>query len=296
MHALLQAYAAELAADAEDRAAAQRRLAQYHLDTAASAAALLHPLESGRRTQPDATGHRATLNGCADALRWLDARRSEILCVADFGIHEFTVDLSIMLWPYLELGGHHDEAGRLHSVALTAAHELGDRAGEGIAARALGARELRLGQYDDAEVLLEEARALHENEPDGSIRATTTAYAASMRAATGRVPEALAAARSVAELHLTDAMPLSSMALITLGRVHATCARPREAARWLRKAHDVAQGRGHRPVQARALLDLANVHRAGGRAAEARECRERATALAREHGIAGIDDSDLEVI
>ena len=121
MHSLVQAYAAELADGHEDRAGAQQRLARYHLETAVTAAALIHPLESGRRSEPDEVGHQATLNGCADALRWLDARRSELLCVAGFGHPEVNVDLSIMLWPYLELGGHHDEAGRLHAVARTAA-------------------------------------------------------------------------------------------------------------------------------------------------------------------------------
>jgi len=290
MHTLVQAYAAELAVGEEDQGGAQRRLAQYHLDTVASAVTLIHPPESSRRSEPDVTGHRATLNGCADALRWLDARRSEILCVAGLGYPDVNVDLSIMLWPYLELGGHHDEAGRLHAVARTAARELGDRAGEGIAARALGARELRLEQYDGAELLLEEARALHEDEPDESIRATTAAYSANTMAATGRVAEALAAARSVAELHHTDAVALSSMALITLGRVHAACDRLREAARWLQQAHDIAQRRGHRPVQARALLDLADAHRDCGRVAAARECYERAAALAREHGIVGLGE------
>ena len=288
MHSLVQAYAAELADGHEDRAGAQQRLARYHLETAVTAAALIHPLESGRRSEPDEVGHQATLNGCADALRWLDARRSELLCVAGFGDPEVNVDLSIMLWPYLELGGHHDEAGRLHSVARTAAHELGDRVGEGIAARALGARGLRLEQYDDAELLLEEARVLHDAEPDESVRATTAAYAADLMAATGRVPEALAAARSVAALGDGDTVALSSMALLTLGRVHATCDQPREAARWLQQAHDIAQRRGHRPVQARALLDLADAHREGGSDAAARNCSDRAAALAQEHGIVGL--------
>ena len=107
-------------------------------------------------------------------------------------------------------------------------------------------------------------------------------------AATGRVPEALAAARSMAVLGDGDTVALSSMALLTLGRVHATCDQPREAARWLQQAHDIAQRRGHRPVQARALLDLADAHREGGSDAAARDCSDRAAALAQEHGIVGL--------
>jgi DNA-binding SARP family transcriptional activator len=177
MHELLAAYAAELA-DQTETAAPLRLLGQY-LNTAVSAAAFIRRRETALLSDSASGGCTLELSDRADALRWLDSQRPNLLCAAElaaeYGFHAYVVDLSTTLWPYFDLGGHQDESRRTHTLARTAAHELGDRTAEGIVVRALGIHELRRKRYDKAEILLREALALHADD-DPALRDTTMAY------------------------------------------------------------------------------------------------------------------------
>ncbi|TQL67405.1 DNA-binding SARP family transcriptional activator [Nocardioides albertanoniae] len=285
LHSLLQAYAEDLANLHDDKAASHDRLLGYWLDTIARAASLIHPVEAVRRSIPGQSGRAAALDMCATALRWLDARRSELLCIADFGIPEYPIDLSLMLWPYLDLGRHDDIAGHLHASAREAARSLGDREAEGIIVRSLGVRELRLGRLDAAGELLREALRIHDDHPEAALRATTTAFLAETLAASGRASEAYAAADSVSDAHRSGSIDVSSLTLLPLARAYYLGGRAHDAARWLTEAHEVAQRQRHRPVQVRALLELAAVHHSRGRTSAALVCSRQAAVLAEEHGI-----------
>ena len=176
MHELLQAYAAELT-DQTEVAAPMRLLGQY-LNTAVSAAAFIRRRETALLSDSAAGGCTLELSDRADALRWLDSQRPNLLCVAELavekGLPTYAVDLSTTLWPYFDLGGHQNESRRTHTLARTAANELGDCTAEGIVVRALGIHELRQKRYAQAETLLREALALHADDP--ALQNTTMTY------------------------------------------------------------------------------------------------------------------------
>ena len=105
--------------------------------------------------------------------------RPNLLCVAELavekGLPTYAVDLSTTLWPYFDLGGRQNESRRTHTLARTAANELGDcTQAEGIVVRALGIHELRQERYAQAETLLREALALHADDP--ALQNTTMTY------------------------------------------------------------------------------------------------------------------------
>lgn len=195
MHILLQAYAAELADATENRADAQLRLLGHYVTTALHATTFLQQREIEPRSGDAFCGSTPAFTDSASALRWLDAQRPSLACTAEFapalGRPAYTIDLSTVLWPYLDNGRHLEEARHIHALARAAARELDDRTAEGIAVRALGVVELRLERYDAAEALLDRALALHAADEDAALRATTMTYVATVRAATDRVDDAI---------------------------------------------------------------------------------------------------------
>jgi tetratricopeptide (TPR) repeat protein len=142
----LRAYAAPLGStvdDPEDRYAAVARLLDHYLDSAALAMDRLYPADAHNRPRPAALTETSVGIGTAEAAEsWLDGERANLVATAGHaaahGHQDHAVQLAATIARYLGLGGHHVDAVAVHTYALTAADELGDRAAEAYAATNLG--------------------------------------------------------------------------------------------------------------------------------------------------------------
>ncbi|ALG14818.1 hypothetical protein AOZ06_15710 [Kibdelosporangium phytohabitans] len=154
MHDLLRAYAAQLASDES----ATVRLHDYYLHAAAVAMNLIAPQERHRRaTVPPSTTPIPTLTCYDDATDWLESERTNLLAVQD---GRFTSLLSALIWRFLYIRGHHDEALTLHNRAVAAARASGERVLEGQALSNLGMCLERLGRFSEAVEHHEQALAI----------------------------------------------------------------------------------------------------------------------------------------
>ena len=178
MHDLLRAYAVRLTTEqdsAADRHAAQRRLLDYYLATAAAAMDGLYPAEAHRRPRvTPAVTSTPVLTNPGTARAWLDSERAALVAVAGQADRwpGHTVRLSAVLSRYLD-GGHHAEAAALHDHARDAARRTGDQVGEAHALVSLGTAHYRLGRQDLALAHLRPALALFQRAGDeaGQARA-----------------------------------------------------------------------------------------------------------------------------
>jgi len=181
MHDLLRAYARDLASahDSEDEAqAANTRLFDYYLSTAATAMDTLYPAQRHRRPRNPASSTAAPQVSDADsALAWLDRECANFVALATYGarnhLPRHTTRLSTTVGHYLQASGHYSEALIIHSRAREAAGRTGDRAAEGGAMNSLGIVHRSQGDYRQAAGYLEQALVLFRQAGDraGQARA-----------------------------------------------------------------------------------------------------------------------------
>jgi DNA-binding SARP family transcriptional activator len=156
MHDLIRLYAAEAAArldPAAARQAALTRLLDHYRYTAATAMDELTPGDRSRRpsvAEPSTPTPRFPDRASAQA--WADTERENLLAgaahAAAHGWPVHTVELSAILWRYLDVGGHYDDALVLHDRAIDAARQRGDHTGQATAA--IGMVHFRRGAYPAA--------------------------------------------------------------------------------------------------------------------------------------------------
>ena len=163
MHDLLRAYAASLPHDEPE---AEARLSAYYVRAAAAAMDGFAPFDRGLRP-PVPAGSAPTFPDRAAALAWLDEERWNLVAV---GTRAHSVLFSRILYRYLSIGAHYQEADALHGAALRAASpsERGDAlVTYGVVLWRLGRLDESLAHYEEALTLLRaagdregEARAL----------------------------------------------------------------------------------------------------------------------------------------
>lgn len=154
MHDLLRAYAAQLASDES----ATVRLHDYYLHAAAVAMDVIAPQERHRRASiTPSTTPLPVLDSYEEATEWLESERTNLLAVPD---GRFTGLLSAIIWRFLYIRGHHDEALTLHTRAVAAARAAGERVLEGQALCNLGMCLERLGRFPEAIEHHEQALAI----------------------------------------------------------------------------------------------------------------------------------------
>ncbi|MHC3473160.1 AfsR/SARP family transcriptional regulator [Streptomyces sp. 7R007] len=168
MHDLLRAYAAELAARHDPKAArdaALTRLLDHCLAASSAAMDVLYPAE--RHLRPDverpATG-LPPLRTAEEARAWLAAAQPTLVALCsrteEPGPSRHTVRIATTLHRHYERTGHYTHALTLHTHALRAARLVGDARGEADVLGFLGAVHRRLGDYDQARQLHDTALAL----------------------------------------------------------------------------------------------------------------------------------------
>lgn len=249
-HDLTRAHAAQQAAqaDTDDSHAALTRLLDYFRYAASVAMDILYPYDADQRPHPPrpATPEPA-LAGWAQAATWLDTELSNLLVVAahaaGHGWPRHCIDLSTILGRHLRTRCSHADAQTLHSQALAAADDVGDRRGQLDALTGLGLAHALLRAHQLAEDCLRRALEI-----------------------------ARGIGHRVGEL----------TALNGLGTIHRAQARHGAAADSFELALEIARGIGHRRGELVALLGLGYVHRMRGGYRPAADRFEQARAISRD--------------
>ncbi len=156
----------------------------------------LIPAERHRRPRIPPPGTPAPpLADAATARAWLDTERGTlsalVVYTAERGWPGHATRLAIILFRYLDSGGHIPEALIIHSCAHRAARLAGDGAAEAAALIALGIVGQRQGRYRQAANRLEQALALFRQLGDRMGQARALDNLARSYAAQGRYPLAI---------------------------------------------------------------------------------------------------------
>ncbi|MEV6596800.1 tetratricopeptide repeat protein [Actinoplanes sp. NPDC051346] len=195
LHDLLQAYAARLAADDDERDTALDRLLHYYRHTAQTAVETMYPAERHRLvagTAPETPG--PSLDTAARSLAWLNAERANLVAVAvhaeRHGLPAHTTALTLVLLRYVEAGGHHDEATTLHTHALRAAEQLGDTRQQAHLETNFAVILAQQGRYPQAELRLRHAADLAAKISDPVAQARALGNLGHLHERQGRYAEA----------------------------------------------------------------------------------------------------------
>jgi DNA-binding SARP family transcriptional activator/Tfp pilus assembly protein PilF len=181
MHDLLRAYAVEHARAEDGDAgchAAQTRLFDSYLHTAATAMDVAFPYERHRRPRIAAPSTPSVpIRDLDAAMAWLDTERQNLVAiavhVADQGWPTHTVRLAATLYRYLLTGAHHSDALTVHQRALHAATMVGDRGGEATALHNLAIVFWQTGTYDRAVDCADRALVIRRDIGDRTGEAAT---------------------------------------------------------------------------------------------------------------------------
>ena len=293
MHDLLRAYATNLASgedSEEEQRAALTRLFDHYLATAGAAMDTLYPTEAHRRPRvpPPATSTPPVPDPPA-ARAWLDAERITLTAVcahtAARGWPGHTTGLSSTLYRYLDTGGHYPEALTIHTHALHAAYDAGDRVGEAHALTNLGTVYWRQGRYQQAAEHHQQALALFREIDDRVGEARTLGNLGLVYRRQGRYQQAAEHQRqALALFREIDDRNGEANALDTLGIVYQQQGRYQQAAEHHQQALTLFHKIDDRAGEARALDNLGAVYSRQGRYQQAAEHHQQALTLFREIG------------
>lgn len=221
LHDLLRAYAGQLCVASETgeaRHAAQTRMLDYYLGTAAAAMDLLHPAESPRRPRiPRPTTGTPELLGHDDALGWLDEHRAILVQVtrtAADGWPTHATRLASTLARYLD-GGHSIEALAVAECAHRAAQATGDRHGQGEALFWAGWAHYRQARYGPAAEHYEQALALLRDAGHRIGQAQALNGLGAIEQARGRVERAAEHHRQALDLYRLAADPVGEASTLS---------------------------------------------------------------------------------
>jgi tetratricopeptide (TPR) repeat protein len=295
MHDLLRAYAAGLAASedpAADRAAAQIRLLDHYLATAAAAMDILYPAERRYRPRvPPVAGPAPALGDRAAAQAWLDRERPAIVAAvlaAGAGRARYVTGLSRTLFRYLDAGGHYPDGLAVHNAAREAAEQAGDRTAQAHALTSLGAVYHRLGRYPQAADRYGQAIGLFLDAGDPIGEARTLANLGAVREWQGGFEEAAEHYQRALVGYRVAADNLGEARMLTsLGAVRRRQGRYPQAAEHYRQALELHRANADRVGEARALTNLGLVWLRQGQLGLAGQHQQRALALYRACGDRG---------
>ncbi|MEV4510106.1 tetratricopeptide repeat protein [Dactylosporangium sp. NPDC049525] len=275
MHDLLRAYSVELAGQLgpDGSRAAMDRLTAHLLHTAAAATATLFPHD--HPTRPTAS---SIVDTPERAQRWLDRERPGLIVLAR---SEAAVELSRILWRYLEVGGHYRDALALHTAA--AVH------GDADVHTNLGAIHWLLGDHDRAKLHFGRSLHGHRSAGDTAGEARATARLALVHERLGDHEEAAARLRdALAMYRATGDRHGEAAQLLNLGFTYHRMGRHTEALGHLEHAAALFAALGDRRLEGYALGNLGAVESATGRHDQAltrlRQALERCVAAADRGG------------
>ncbi|MDC0768752.1 AfsR/SARP family transcriptional regulator [Streptomyces sp. HD] len=291
-HDLLRAYAVELVADHDDEPtvrAATRRVLDHYLHTAYAADALLtrrrHPMALA---PPEPGALPRQLADYDEALAWLIAERSVLLSAVErppAGFDGYTWQFAATLTTFLERQGNWQALTDVHTVALRAAMNHEDLAGQAAGHRGLGLARFQLRDPQGARHHFTRALDLFRQLDNHAGQARTRQNLAKMAWAHGAPREALHhSRRSLEHFRLAHDRGGQAVALNDMGWYLAELGELRQALAYCRQALPLVQATGDLSGQAHTWDSLGYIHRHLGRHATAVECYDRALALFRKTG------------
>jgi DNA-binding SARP family transcriptional activator/Tfp pilus assembly protein PilF len=254
-HDLLRLYAAERAGSEEpdgSRRAAMHRLLTWYLHTLTTSIQSLRDIYSIIPLEPLAPGAPAPIGTSrAEALRWLDAERANLMKVvtvaAEHGMHEISCQLAAVMRYYFDWFGGFSDSLAVSATGLRSAQTARNEAATAALLNAKGTAHWKLGDPDAAAECYLRARAIRRGLGDklGEVSILTNLglvelEAGKVTAAIGRFTAALAVAR---ELGARDSEGYS---LHNLGYAFATAGRPDEALAHYQQALTLRAG--HSPL------------------------------------------------
>jgi tetratricopeptide (TPR) repeat protein len=303
MHDLLRAYARQLTAaqvdgpgavdpggagDGSEGRAALARLLDYYLAVGVAALDILVPAERNRRPRiPPPATEVPSMVSLAEARAWLDSEWATLVAAAytaTQGSPAHATGLTAIVWRYTQTAGHYTDAFAIHTRALRAARQAGDRAAEAYALNALGINE-RLGRNSQAVGYFEQALALFRETGDrfGAACALTNLGADDWRQ--GRYPQARShRQQALALFREIGDQPGEARALKGLGQVECRQGRSSQAAGHFQQALALYRELGDLSNEAHVLGNLGMVEGRHGRYLQAVRYLQQALALHREIG------------
>ncbi|MEN3309085.1 MAG: hypothetical protein V7603_5287 [Micromonosporaceae bacterium] len=303
MHDLLRAYAVErvnATVDPVQRRAALTRLFDYVLGTAALAMDTLYPHERASRPDvPPPASPVPPVAGPQSATLWLDRQRPNLVAVAAYaaahGWPRHSADLSRVLWRYLEVGGHYQEALAVHTSAAAAAAR--DGYGRASVLANLGSIHMWLGGHEEARRYFELSLAGHREQDDPAGEARALARLGVLHERLGGYREALAKMRQALAIYRRIGNRHGEAAqLVNLGLLHRRLGRYTAAADHQQQAAALFAEIGDRRLEGYALGNLGAVESLLGRHAEGLAHLETALAHCRESGDRGGEGAALGTI
>ena len=291
MHDLLRAYAYQRAMEdgLSDEDAALIRSSHYYLGTAATAMDVLYPAERHRRPRVPTPRAPAPLGDAAAARAWLGAERANLVAstayAASNGWPTQASYFALTLWRYLDMGAYYTDAVEVHSHALRAAREHGDRYGEGTALHNLGRIWWRWSRSDDALHHFRQALAIRRQVGDRVGEADTLSNIGNVYWRLGRNDEALDWYRRALVVHReVGDRAGQAVALGNVGVAQERLGRYTDALDHYGQALAIHREIGNRPGEGRSLDASGNVYWRLGRNDEALDHYRQALVIHRETG------------
>jgi tetratricopeptide (TPR) repeat protein len=287
-HDLVRAYAAELSATDPERRAAVDRLVDYYLGTTMRADGIIQP----HRHDPAALDQPPTSLEVTDhesAITWFTLEHPTLQAMvglaAEHGFADRAWRLAWASTTYIRRSGRWGERVIIQRTALSAALAAGDRLGQAVMSRHLASSIARLGQYQEAVVLLDRAAAIYHalDDHDGIVK-NHLAYARVM-GGRGNHGEALTHARAAWELTRDSASQLARAdALTAMGQQLCMLERHEQAQPLCSRALELYESIGHAEGQADTLLTLGEIAQALGQYETAIACYRESARLDRQLG------------
>jgi tetratricopeptide (TPR) repeat protein len=269
LHDVLHAYAAERATldeSAADQHDARRRILDYYVHTAAAANHVLAPL----RRNPSLPVPHATVPDphftYGQALAWCETNLDLLVALTalahELGEDELCWKLPVIMWNYWMLRKHWNAWVTTHTIALTTAENMGDRAGQAWVMNNLANayRELRRGQ--EAADLLHEALAIRTTTGDHHGQAWTLTMLGLLGITTSHLDDATQHLTTALNLFVAQQDRHGMQAVIaTLGEIANRQGHPRQALDLLNYAFGVAVDLNDPHGQAYAMTRLGDTWR-----------------------------------
>jgi DNA-binding SARP family transcriptional activator/tetratricopeptide (TPR) repeat protein len=292
-HDLLRAYAGELTRvhDTGDaRRAATRRMLDFYLHTAHSAATLVNPNRTTitlDRPRPGASPGR--FDDHDQALSWFAQEHRVLLAAiaraAAARLDSHAWQLAWTLSDFFERQGHRHDWLRAQQLALDAARRLADPLAQAISHRSVARTHVLLGSFDDAHPHLRHAIDKYRELGDRGRLARTHVDLVVVLDRQARHREGFFHARQALALCRAEGDRYAeAFALNAIGWLHSQLGEYRQALRHCRRALALQQRIGDGPSQAGTWDSLGYAHHNLGQHRQAARCYQRALDLNRDHG------------
>ena len=312
MHDLLGDYARELAAvdeTSDEQRDALTRLLDYYLHVTAAAMDTLYPAEQHQRPELPALAAVAPRLTEPDRSRaWLATQLRCLVAVAghaaSHGWPTHAVQLSALLFRFLDADGHLSEAVAVHDHACSAARQIQDGSAEAGALTSLAAAELRQGRDEHAAGHLQQALALRRQTGDRDGEARTLGNLGVLEYFQGRYEQAAHQYQLALNLYReTGNRTGEVISLTNLAGAQVRLCRFEQAGNCLQLALGLSRETGHQDGEAYVLVNLGDVSLRQGLYEQAGPYLEQGLALSLDTGdrvseaaaLAGLGELDLRL-